>query len=547
MKKSPNIVFIMADQLAASFVGCYGSGVNSTPNLDGLAKDGILFSRNYAATPVCAPNRACILTGRSPEIHGVVKNNHVLQSDNPTFLNVLKHKGYSCGGFGKFHQTPMPFAPPLDLGYLGFDETVVSEDPVWGEYIDWVKSEHPESLEKALSVTNCHSGTVRPDYNTEMKQGASEEDWQIKKENFEKYLGKRISESSWERMYVSPLDKDADDSSFITENGLDFMRKHKDRKSPFFCQFSYVGPHDPYDPPEAYASMFDPEDMKEPIPPGWKNEPGTEFLDNIRDNYLNFRRICDNKEEILKLRAYYHGAIRMIDDCIGDIIYFLKNEGLWENSIVIFTTDHGDSMGDQGLIAKGIHHYDTCIRTPLIISGGAAKERGYTDRLTVSTDIFRTVCEIAGVCGEEMPPTEGKSFAGEILDGHETHYHEAVISTIDGASTIISDDGFRLTIYYGREYGQLFDLKNDPTEQNNLYKNSAYEKKKIELLELFIKLKAKNTMLTGQYRNMPVLNGEKFCPNNLNEKLPLYCKPKAPWLEDTNNKNLWKSDKGKPD
>ena len=147
-----NIVYITADQLAAGMLGCYGSGVDSTPTLDGLADQGVRFDRCYATSPVCAPNRATMLTGRSPVIHGIITNNYALATDMPTYAHVLQAFGYRTGGFGKFHQTPMHVPVPENVAFLGFDESMVSEDPKWGPWLDWVKAKHPEHYEAAIAL-----------------------------------------------------------------------------------------------------------------------------------------------------------------------------------------------------------------------------------------------------------------------------------------------------------------------------------------------------------------------------------------------------------
>ena len=141
----------MADQLAAAFLRCYGGQVDSTPTLDRLAVEGVRFDRCYATHPVCAPNRATILTGRSSSVHGIISNNYTLATDNTTYAQVLRAHGYRTGGFGKFHQTPMHVPVPDSLDYLGFDESLVTEDPKW-PWLDWVQMEHLEYHEQALAM-----------------------------------------------------------------------------------------------------------------------------------------------------------------------------------------------------------------------------------------------------------------------------------------------------------------------------------------------------------------------------------------------------------
>jgi len=206
----PNIIFIMADQLAAASIGCYGSNVNSTPTIDRLAENGARFERCYASATVCAPNRATILTGRSPVIHGIVTNNLDLTNDNPTYAQVLQAKGYHTGGFGKFHHTCMGLPLPKDFSSLGFDETVISEDPKWGDYINWIEHEYPDYYKTALS----------------MCWGLPFVEKKIKEHNrlaAAEFLDERRKESEWSLMYSSPLPKELHQTTFITNKALDFL------------------------------------------------------------------------------------------------------------------------------------------------------------------------------------------------------------------------------------------------------------------------------------------------------------------------------------
>ena len=530
--RQPNIIFIMADQLGANFVSCYGSGVNSTPNLDRLAAEGMRFNRFYAASPVCAPNRATILTGRSPEIHGITKNNLALQSDNPTYAHVLRQHGYWTGCFGKIHQTPMHWPPPKDVGFLGFDECIISEDPKWGPWIDWIKEKHPEHYATAIAMTNGHSGVRGAARWLDVGIGASEEQFQLKVKVYPHIMQPLLDQSAWDRMYPSPLPAKAHDTAFITECSVDFINRavasHADQ--PFFCHVSYVDPHDPYDPPEPYASMFEPEDMPDPIPAEWL-EQGPTLLDRNRDGYLKFRTICDDVPAIKQLRALYHGSLKLIDDQIGRIVDYLKDAGLWKNTILAFTTDHGEMMGDHGLIAKGKPHYDTCIRCPLIVAGGPVQQ-GVSSRLSCSLDLFPTFCEWGGVRTEALPPCEGKSFAGQCISTvpAESAGWEEIAVSIGGVDSVITEDGWRLTRFSPQNAGQMFNLKEDPQEQHNLYHDPRHQEKTVELLERLIKVRAL-PRLTHQYRNLALKDGQKWETNN-RKAWPLYKTKPSPWLQD---------------
>jgi arylsulfatase A-like enzyme len=224
-----NIVFITADQLAASYIGCYGSGVNSTPTLDALAAQGARFERCYSTSPSCAPTRATILTGRSPAIHGIISNNYALSTDIPTFAHVLQACGYRTGGFGKFHQTPMFLEEPETIDFLGFDESAVTEDPKWGPWLRWVKEMHPEHYETALSM--CWTPGQRP---------LSEAQMAAWKKAQQEILLPIKQNSEWGQMYQSPLPSELHDTTYMTNLGLDFIKRHVEEygDKPFFCHIS---------------------------------------------------------------------------------------------------------------------------------------------------------------------------------------------------------------------------------------------------------------------------------------------------------------------
>ena len=501
----PNIIFIMADQLAAGSVGCYGSQVDSTPTIDRLAADGVRFDRCYASATVCAPNRATILTGRSPVIHGVVTNNLELTRDNPTYAQVLQSQGYHTGGFGKFHHTCMGLPHPDNFEYLGFDETVISEDPKWGDYLDWIEKEHPDHYEVALSM--CWALPFVDD--------------RLKQENFDawkRFRKQREEASKWKLMYPSPLPKELHQTSFITDKAIDFMSRSRanDPDNSFFCFVSYVDPHDPYDPPAPYDTMFSPDDMQDPIPASWK-EHGNEILKESQ-SFCDFDTIADNVQALKELRALYHGSIRFIDDQIARIIDAVEKAGLAEDTIIVFTTDHGDMIGDHELITKGVKFYDKGIRCPLIIAG-AEIEQGSSERLVSSLDFFPSFCDWADVPETGRPPLEGKSFVHECnrTDSPDAWADITIESPYvkDGQPVrgIITDDNWRFTIFDVDDTGEMFDLNNDPDEQNNLFYDQGWTDKKLELYERFTRAFMQSHKI-HQYRNLPVKEGNKCMLDN---------------------------------
>jgi arylsulfatase A-like enzyme len=500
MFKEPNIIFIMADQLAAGSIGCYGSKVNSTPLIDRLAEKGMRFDRCYASATVCAPNRASILTGRSPVIHGVVANNLELTADNPTYPQVLQSSGYRTGGFGKFHHTCMSLPHPENFKRLGFDETMISEDPKWGGYLDWIKTDHPEHYRAALSM--CWDLPFV--------------DQKLRDENADaiaEYLKEKKEQSDWRLMYGSPLPKELHQTTFITDRAMDFISRHTDNSpdKPFFCFVSYVDPHDPYDPPAPYDTMFSPDEMQEPLPSTWIQH-GNEILRESR-KFCNYESIADNPQAVKKLRALYHGSIRFIDDQIERIVRLAAQRNLAENTIIVFTTDHGDMIGDHGLITKGVKFFDKGIRCPLIVCGKNVKT-GISGRLVCSLDLFPSFCDFAEVPATNRPPLEGKSFAQECCGNEnddcwpevtvESPYQEGE-SAVRG---IITDDNWRFTAFELPETGEMFDLNTDPDEQNNLFYNPQFKDKKIKLFERLTHAFMRSHKI-HQYRNLPKKDGRR--------------------------------------
>jgi len=496
-----NVIFIMADQLAAAFLGCYGSGVNSSPTLDRLAQRGVRFGRCYASAPICAPNRGVIATGRCQAVHGIVMNNFMLMPDNPTYAHLLRARGYRTAGFGKFHLTPMPMAPPQDLRYLGFDETVVTEDPKWGPWIGWIEREHPEHYETALAM--CWGSPCLREYGPDRKN--MEPAWRAA---VAKILKPIQDASEWPVMYPSPLPAELHQTTYITNRALDFLDRHVKEQpdEPFFCHVSYVDPHDPYDPPAPYSEMFRPDDMPDPLPAGWAKN-GNPQLEGSRDDYLHFRAICDNVPAIRKMRALYHGSIRLIDDQIARIVDFLDANKLWDDTILVFTTDHGDMMGDHGLLTKGNKHFDKGIHCPLIVCG-AGVQPGVQDRLTCSLDFFPTFCDWAGIPEDARPPVEGRSFA-PACTGEQTDRPDEILVSVGGISSILTDDGWRLTLFNQGDLGEMYCLADDPNEQNDLFREPAWQGKQLELTRRLACLLSRQSVVQ-QYRNLPYKNGRRW-------------------------------------
>ncbi len=491
-----NIVFIMADQLGAAFLGCYGSKVPATPNLDALAENGCRFDRFYAHCPVCAPNRATIFTGRSIEVHGMTTNNLHLNKDLPTFMHVLQEEGYYTGGFGKFHFSPMQQPLPKDFSYVGYDESVPTEDPRLGPWLEWVKREHPDKYERALSV-------AWP-MNYVGQYGEKGQDMRLLLEKArQEYLNPNQDVSPWHHMYSSPMPKEIHQTTWITDLGVDFIKRNSDR--PFVCHLSYVDPHDPYDPPAPYDEMFDPEGMDLPIPMAVTRYK-TDILNNTLD-FAGFSSIAKDDKSLQKLRSFYYGKIRFIDDQIGRIIETLEEQGVLEETIFVFTTDHGDMMGDHGFMTKGVKHYDSAVRCPLIISGKGIPQGKEIGHLCSSLDLFPTITDLASC--PDIPPVEGQSLV-PLLSEKDLSAHDILVQSPYNSEghvdTLFTPEGWRLSVYDDAKM-QLFNLLEDPKEQHDLSDDESYNSVVRDLLIRLVLVKSQAGK-TQHYGVLPRENGK---------------------------------------
>lgn len=318
-------------------------------------------------------------------------------------------------------------------------------------------------------------------------------------------------------------------TSWLTDLALDYMghRLAASPEQPFLCFVSYVDPHDPCDPPEPYDRLFDAADMPEPIPAAWRAE-GNSVLERGR-TWLGFNEVAENKDIVRQLRAHYHGSVRLIDDQIGRLVQFLEDRGLWDNTVILFTTDHGEMLGAHELLTKGVKPYDAGVRCPLIVAGGGV-ERQVSDRLTCSLDFFPTLCDWAGVPGEARPPLEGKSFAHACADAAGAAW-ESVQVAFGPTDTVFSADGWRLTVFAEPHApNQLINLREDPTEQHNRYDDPACAEIRTRLFEQLVEHHVRVRTMP-QYRNLPVVDGGKRTPGGqgngqLVDPIPIYCDPR---------------------
>ncbi len=424
----PNVLLIMTDQHRKDAIGAYGNPVIKTPNLDALAATGVRFDNCWVQHAACMPSRACIFTGRYPMAHRVRSNGVPLPKHETTLAHVFANNGYRTGGAGKFHFLPhYPYRSPLPMmethpePYYGFQEFHLGEDGRSGEHWVWLKRNHPEYHEV-------------PDHKIPFK----------------------LHNSYWSASHT-----------------IDFIRRSADQGEPFFAFCSFVDPHHSYNPPSPYKEMYRKEDMPAPI-----LEAG-ELEDKPPKLQAAMKRREGVRDDVAYNRTQYYGEVTFIDDSIGRILNTLDELDLRDNTLIVFTADHGDMLGDHHLYFKGVA-YPQSASVPLIVNWpGRARAGKVVEGIVQEIDIMPTILDLVGL----DPPAgvQGRSQAKLVTSSSaETGHEYAYIEHADSDFTLRSLE-WRFTYYPGKDYGELYDLQHDPNEFDNLWDEPGRQKLKMEL------------------------------------------------------------------
>ena len=488
MSERMNVLLILTDQQRADHLSCAGNPDLKTPNLDRFASEGIRFTNAYCANPMCMPNRSTIFTGKYPSIHGVRCNGINLNPDIPTFTQSLLDSGYHTCSFGKIHLNwygtpwnrkhfsyemliPFIYTPKnkqklLPKPYYGLDEvelTVGHGDAVGGHYLDWIEEKAPEYL---------------------------------------KLIKTRATKLFDQILFESPIPEDLYQTSYITEKMISFLERYSEGKygdKPFFVHCSFPDPHHPVCPPGKYQEMYNPDNIEIS---STLNEIEKLYNHEVLKNYVNIyprtRLRETNEEEVRKFQAYTYGVLSFIDRGVGQILAALNSLGLEKNTMVIFTSDHADLMGDHGLLLKGPAHFQGLIKVPFIWKvPGMTKAGVITDSLVSSIDIPITILNLlnvksklqpTGMQGYDITPIlkepsvkiRDHCIIEEDEDAHKTT-KQKIYGNLRVRTMVIED--YRITFYQGWEgIGDLFDLKNDPHEQNNLWHDKNFREVRDKLM-----------------------------------------------------------------
>ncbi len=470
MARRKNVLLIVVDQWRADFVPALGADFLRTPNLDRLCREGVTFRNHVTNTVPCGPARASLLTGLYLMNHRAVQNTVPLDARHTNLGKQLRLIGYDPALIGYTTTTPDPRTTgPKDprfttLGDLmdGF-RSVGAFEPNMDGYFGWL----------------AHQGYELP----------------AKREDIWLPEGEDAVPGATNR--PSRIPKELSDTTFFTEKALTYLKGKGDK--PWFLHLGYYRPHPPFIAPAPYNTMYDPADMPAPVrAPRWEEESEQHPL--LR-HYLraigqaSFFRGGQgagaglDEASIRQMRASYCGLMTEIDEALGRVFAHLEQTGQWDDTTIIFTSDHGEQLGDHWLLGK-LGYFDQSFRIPLVIKGAGAQAGLIDDTLTESVDVMPTILDLLG--GEVPRACDGRSLlpvlAGEKpADWRDLHHYEydfrdihysqpetALGLTMDTSSLCVVQDADYKYVHFAALPPLFFDLKRDPNQFENRAEDPDY-------------------------------------------------------------------------
>lgn len=499
-----NFLLIITDQHRKDHLSCYGNRVLQTPNIDAIAERGARFDQFYVTSPVCMPNRASLMTGRMPSVNGARTNGVPLTLQANTFVEEMRQAGYRTALIGKSHlQNLAPIPVPADnFPNPESNEAFLSEftGPEYEMELANFWAENPDK-ELALpyygfahvDLCNGHGDRMSGHYLN----------WAAAKEpSFKDLIGPANALSydgfDFDEAWRTAVPEELYSTTFIEEHTVNYLEKHDPAGEPFFIQCSFPDPHHPFTPPGKYWDLYDPADCEIPVsafanfnnPPPLAKKLRRESTRESRAAYPYAAYGVSGEQEIRETIALTYGMIAMVDDAVGKILATLKAQGLDKNTVVMFTSDHGDLMGDHGLMLKHCFHNQGLINVPFIWADPNNVAQSETDQLASTMDIGSTVLARAGLSpfngmqGVDLFADEPVNRTGLVIEEDEIDYN-GNCGKYTRTRTFVTGR-WRMTLWLEDNFGELYDRDNDPHEINNLWHDPSAAEDKAELLELML-------------------------------------------------------------
>ena len=449
-----NILLITVDQMRWDCLGSMGNSLIQTPNLDALAGRGVLFRNGFTPNPICVPARASIMTGNYPQVcTGHKTNSGRIREGQPLLTELLKGVGYRTYAIGKLHF--VPYAPPSSPRLVhGFEHVDLTEsgrmlarfDPQGQlegveDYFDYLKTVGWAGYTRAHGIGN---NDVRP--------------------------------------CPSPLPPEHHVDHWIADCTIRHIDQHLEDHPghPFFMWMSSPKPHSPYDPPRPYDALYDPRAVKPPF-----GSPELLALRNPAMDRLRYTHglMSLSPQAWQVIRSYYYGSITFLDAMIGRVLDHLQHLNMLDSTLVLFTSDHGDLLGDFGSSFK-TNHLNGSVRVPFIVAGPGVVSSQASDGLVGLQDILPTLASAARAdIGQEV---QGLDLSPLLADPHQT-LREVYYSTTTGRcgqSAMVTEGRWKYIYSEANRTEELYDQTGDPGELDNLAEDVAHRSRVSDMREL---------------------------------------------------------------
>jgi arylsulfatase A-like enzyme len=480
----PNVLVLHADQQRYDSLGCTGNPHARTPNLDRLAAEGTVFTRHIASNPVCMPSRASLFTGRYPPDHGVWSNGaalprerdrgpaalapedpHRVACEVATLPDVFAAAGYDTVSFGKLHLTPNRSHPRHGFGecwalmedgslrdwhgpYYGFRHVEITkghaEQPCSaGHYADWLEAHHPQVRAAALGEKPA-----------------------------EAYPLPQRSD-----VYASPVPAELHNTLWLADRFAEYLAGRAGAEEPFFAFIGFPDPHHALTPCHDVVPDFAAAPTLDPADPAGESWRGAPYADQLANRHLDDY----SAEERRVFRRYTNAMVHTLDRAVGRVLEALEASNAAAETIVVFTSDHGDFLGDHSLLYKSELPFDSLLRVPFLLRAPGRDLPPRIDSVMSNCDVLPT---LAGLCGVACP--EGLHGRDVLARREAGEPHEAAALCAPSAghrSFTLYDDRWRCSYYPDHDYVELFDHQSDPEERRNLAAEPAHRARAAGMVE----------------------------------------------------------------
>ena len=507
MAERPNVLLFCVDEMRADHLACAGNSIVKTPNLDRLAARGTVFTRAYCNNPICMPARASMFTGLLPRDHGVRINGQSLRTDLPTLPGVLADAGYRTHAAGKLHLTPwVPKVSPPDT----------KRYPECLEYWNAGAIEQfpePYYSFQTVDFVGGHTSYVYGPYRQWLVEQGGDPAMLTPAKALEAPTGAPNT-------YKMSLPEELHYNRYIADSVIRVIDETTPEDAPpFFAWCSFPDPHVPIAPPAPYCELYSPKDVDLPVrrdgeladlPDVYRRILSGELRPNGTDN----RGVTDDHWR--EMIALTYGMVTHVDAEVGRVLDALERAGLAQNTILVFVSDHGDMLGDHGLLWKAFYTFRGCINIPFIVYAPAMPGGRVSEALVSQIDLIPSILDL---CGLPMPGSDwteqettfergsivplrtypGRSWKG-LLEGALDSIRDSVVIENDDPTCgyqvrTLATDRHRLSIYPGTDDGELFDLEHDPDELTNLWYDPTHAGLRLELAARLLDAYTRDTPL----------------------------------------------------